>query len=77
MSSAATTPRWKPWLDFKDDPQGELLPIYGPPCSACKFWRPVVRRIETHLGSQFDGVRMCHSEEQERDFSCFKPKVES
>jgi hypothetical protein len=65
---------WQPWVDFKDSPQGDI-PVYGPPCPACKFWRPVVHRTERPAGSTFDGVQMCHSDDQEHDFSCFKERA--
>ena len=45
------------------------LPIAAPPCARCKFWSPVA---VSNTNGQYDGVRLCHAQEQERDFSCFK-----
>ena len=48
------------------------LDVTGPPCSDCAHWRPEAK-FDTRWG--LDGVRMCHAEEQHRDFSCFKDRV--
>jgi len=68
--AAVTT--WKPWDDFKEEP--ERLPIEAPPCPECRYWNPV--RI--YMGAQYEGVRLCHcrshSLEMESDFSCFREK---
>lgn len=59
---------WQPWKDYKKEL--ELLPIRRPPCEFCKNWKPV----RLYRGSEFDGVRCCHSGSMSSDFSCFKPK---
>lgn len=62
---------WQPWEDFKSGP--EVLPIFGPPCPYCRFWYPVRKFAEYGGGQHFDGVILCHADEQHRDFSCYKP----
>ncbi len=64
---------FNPWDDFEKDP--EILPIEDPPCKYCKHWRPQRIYREDILGSVFDGVRLCWSDnDPEHDFSCFKSK---
>ena len=73
--------KWEPWKDFKADP--EVLPILGPPCPACFFWKPQRTTRETYhdeanqpgiVGAHFDGVRCCWKMDMSHDFSCYKPK---
>ncbi len=65
--------KWEPWKEFDTAPT--LLPIDGPPCGLCKYWRPVRRWMEIPgVGQVFDGVQLCHAKEQQRDFSCFLDK---
>jgi hypothetical protein len=63
-SATAEPIRWQPWIDFRKWNSGPL-PIDGPPCASCAHWAP--RR------KGFD-LQICHAPQQERDFSCFKPK---
>lgn len=67
--------RWQPWDDSKQETAGafnQMKPVSGPPCTACKHWKPQVQFIHTALGFMYDGVRCCHSEDMHHDFSCFR-----
>lgn len=64
---------WEPWKIFKDI--NCELPIEGPPCSKCAFWKPLTMYMSTSQEIKFDGVRLCHSENMERDFSCFRKRT--
>jgi hypothetical protein len=61
--------RYAPWDDFKhiEEPQ---IPIDEPPCKYCIHFKPVVMHQET-LNI---GVRLCHTNEMYRDFSCYRTK---
>ena len=48
------------------------LDVAGPPCSACRHWKPVAL---TDKNGNYDGVRLCHADEQFHDFSCFKERL--
>ena len=62
--------RWKPWEDFAVE--RKALPIYAPPCPACRHWRPI---REFSDSGAYVGVRMCHTDrDMEADFSCFRAK---
>lgn len=64
---------WKPWEDFKKEP--DPLPIGGPPCKDCEYWKPVRKYSQWSNGSiNFDGVILCQKREMEHDFSCFRKK---
>lgn len=58
---------WKPWEEY-GHLKVERLPIAAPPCPACRFWKPIPVFFPD---GTFDGVRLCHVEEQYKDFSCF------
>lgn len=64
---------WRPWEQFKADQ--EVLPIPAPPCPSCRYWHPIRNYVNlpSYFG-QFDGVRLCHAQEMERDFSCFRDR---
>jgi hypothetical protein len=63
---------WQPWETFKEEPA--VLNIPAPPCQHCRYWKPQRQYMSIEkVGIIFDGVRLCHSEEQQRDFSCFRP----
>lgn len=61
--------RWQPWDDFK--PEEELLPILEPPCKDCVFWKP---QRQYMMNGMYDGVRLCHSVDMQKDFSCYKER---
>jgi hypothetical protein len=57
---------WEPWEVYKQ--QLEVLQIFAPPCSECNFFRP----MRKYRGIYYNGVVICHSEDMEHDFSCFR-----
>lgn len=59
---------WEPWEKYKHL-RVERLDISGPPCASCLYWRPVPTFTP---GGEFDGVRLCHASEQQKDFSCYR-----
>jgi hypothetical protein len=61
---------WEPWEQYRDWPNWRL-PIAGPPCAGCEFWRP---HIQIRRG-EFDGVTCCVGE-MCHDFSCYQPRKE-
>lgn len=62
---------WEPWNDVRTKQLPIVLDVEGPPCGECKHWKPVV--VSTASG-EFDGVRLCHAEEQQFDFSCYRAR---
>lgn len=76
---------WNPWEEYKAPFHSTRqamneLPIAAPPCPNCRYWYPA-RKYQAIGDSRdknpvFDGVRLCHSENQFNDFSCFRPAVE-
>lgn len=53
----------------------ELLPVSAPPCPGCAYWHPVNRYVSYGMYfAKWDGIRLCHAQEMERDFSCFREK---
>jgi hypothetical protein len=72
-----------PWKIEPEPVELGPIEVAGPPCLHCLHWRPraIVRESELSLKDgtpfrYFDGVRLCHAEEQWRDFSCYVPKDE-
>ncbi len=62
--------KWEPWVLYAEEP--EELSILEPPCSHCEYWQPV-REFAEYKGRQhYEGVKLCHNDNQEQDFSCFK-----
>ena len=61
--------KFEPWVTYRNHSPVHI-PVEGPPCIHCKFWEPIVM----FTGRQTSGVRLCHSENQWRDFSCYKEK---
>jgi hypothetical protein len=66
--------KWQPWYKATGTPpeatnNGE--PITEPPCKHCKHWKPEIVFIRGNEGQVVNGVRLCHSESQHQDFSCF------
>jgi hypothetical protein len=67
--------KWKPWEDSKQEAPVAINKhnsMKGPPCLLCKFWKPQVKFLHTEKGYLYDGVRCCHAEEMQPDFSCFR-----
>ncbi len=46
------------------------LNIFSPPCPLCKHWDPKLNMRQEN----YDGFRLCWSDEMHPDFSCFKDK---
>jgi hypothetical protein len=63
---------WKAWGEFAKEP--DILPIAGPPCSGCRFWKPMRTYTSTTLPI-YDGIRLCHGDTMEKDFSCFRERA--
>ena len=63
---------WKPWDDYRME--AEILPIKGPPCATCKYWKPQREYDHSVNGFRYTGVLLCHSEHMEPDFSCYRPR---
>lgn len=70
--------KWQPWTDYKS-PKKEIK-IKRPPCEFCESWDPQ-RVYYTHYDAkcgihrrEYVGFQCCVTVEQERDFSCFRPK---
>lgn len=55
---------WQPWkwAELIGKKAGDDLFVEEPPCKHCALWSPTKTE---------DGVILCHSVEQYRDFSCF------
>jgi hypothetical protein len=64
--------KWQPWEDYKTTIPAPKLPITAPPCPHCKCWNPQPRYWPGYHGFVFNGVRLCHANEMEHDFSCFQ-----
>ena len=65
--------KFTPWETYKKDP--ERLPIKEPPCSTCSEFFPQ-RMYKEECGRQvFVGVILCHAEDMERTFSCYRETV--
>ena len=62
---------WNPYDKFKQDL--DELPIKEPPCTQCKHWKPIRNYFEW---GAFKGLTLCHSENMEHDFSCFRDRPE-
>lgn len=61
--------KWQPWKDYEVEP--EILPIEGPPCSQCKYWKPTRKFC---LDGVYSGVELCRRTEMFRDFSCYQER---
>lgn len=73
-----TSAKWKPWDDSKQDAPAAVNSFNsmgGPPCKWCQYWKPQVKFIETRSGLMYDGVRCCHAEDMNPDFSCFTEEI--
>lgn len=57
------------------DNQGTL--VTEPPCKNCKYWNPQPILRNTPEGIITTGLVMCHNEDMNFDFSCFKDKKEA
>lgn len=67
-------PEWHPWDDYGLDDM-EPLPIWGPPCQWCDYWRPRLRiGVDDQKGLYHNGVKLCHAFKMYRDFSCYLPR---
>ena len=55
--------------------EAPALDIAEPPCKFCTHWNPQVIFRDSPRGQVRDGIRLCHSESQHLDFSCFLEKV--
>jgi hypothetical protein len=54
---------WKPWQ----------IPLDGPPCLTCVFWRPQFKYVCLADGREiFDGIECCTAPEMSHDFSCYR-----
>jgi hypothetical protein len=55
---------WKPWQ----------MPLEGPPCLTCIFWRPQFRYVTLADGTEiYDGLVCCTVPDQMcHDFSCYR-----
>lgn len=62
---------FQPWIDFdtKEEIAAEI-DVSEPPCRNCRRWAP--RRVYAY--GQFQGVQLCHAQEMQFDFSCFRAK---
>jgi hypothetical protein len=58
---------FRPW-----ETDGCIVPLdlEGPPCGACKYWKPIVH-FDIELDREEKGVTLCTAPDQKRDFSCF------
>lgn len=57
---------WVPWE----------IPLQGPPCKMCQFWRPQFRYMVLSNGQEIpDGISCCQAQEMYHDFSCYRPRV--
>lgn len=63
------TREFKPW-EMDPPPSPVAVNIDGPPCKGCKLWDP----IAIFNDRVYIGVRLCHSDEQYQDFSCYRAK---
>jgi len=70
-------PPFAPWNIDPPPLESGPITVAGPPCVHCRHWRPCANVIESSVqpGIRFyDGVTLCHADEQFRDFSCYRPK---
>lgn len=68
---------FSPWDIVPKPVESGPIEVTGPPCVHCRHWRPCanVRESAIHENVRFyDGVTLCHSDDQYRDFSCYRPK---
>lgn len=63
------------WKDFVGS-ELPVLPISEPPCKWCNYFKPQVLYRHTVNGFEYDGLRLCHADEMNADFSCFEKKDE-
>jgi len=70
--------KWLPWKDctYDIEAKNEGEPINDPPCKHCVHWNPQVQFNSGLQGLIYDGVRLCHSDDMEHDFSCFTDPAE-
>jgi hypothetical protein len=56
---------WAPWA----------MPLQGPPCATCQFWRPQFQYMVLPNGQEIpDGVSCCQASEMYHDFSCYRQR---
>lgn len=68
---------WHPWDITPEPVESGPIDVSAPPCVHCKNWRPCANVIESSVRPSvrlYDGVRLCHADEQHHDFSCYRPK---
>ncbi len=69
---------WEPWdlycKEYKDVDPEEVLDIKGPPCDACKHWKPkrTYERKKKSTKVTYTGISCCQASEMYCDFSCFE-----
>lgn len=60
--------QFKPWDEYAHLEEGSPIPVPATPCLTCKHWDPKT------VGSIVKGVRLCWSDDQQFDFSCYRER---